>query len=322
MGTKLFFYEWSVAFYDANAARGSWERSLLRRSRALLNKVPLYGGVGSARSGAFYFDPADANALEGRARVLTARMHASGYDGIFFDTTRFESVHPRAKAEYLRRHPRLSYDVAFSRFLRRLDALGVLIFTNQGFQSPDHFLPFSDWDLSESLITYPRDGQFVSRPWSDPRDPWNSSRFILEQLVEIPTRRFPNLRVAHLNYSDGPDRNAIHLVVAASWLFGAEGYVIAPELTDEKDEIYFFDPGPPLAARVDANEGTVSYRSFRNALVVINGGTLPFTVPRELSNGSRYKDLTSGRVMRSGIDVSIPATSGRRPSVAILQRLP
>ncbi|HXI12951.1 MAG TPA: hypothetical protein VNM92_09925 [Thermoanaerobaculia bacterium] len=321
LGTKLFFYEWSVAFYDVKAPEGSWERSLLRRRKAVLNRLPLQGGFGSSTAGAFYFDPADGSSREARARVLAARMKAAGYNGIFLDTTTFASVHPEARAEYLRRHPGLSYDAAFSRFLRRLDDLGVMIFTNQGFQAPQHFLPYSDWDLSESLITFPRNGQFVPRPWYDPNDRWNSSRFILEQLVAIPTSSFPNLRVAHLNYIDGSDRDAIHLVLAASWLFGASGYVVAPDVKDEQDEMYFFDPGAPISARVDANDGNVSYRSFRNALIAINGGALPFKVPPELSTMRRFKDLRTSRELKPGSDLTIPPATAGRPSVVILQKL-
>ena len=57
-GTKLFFYEWSVAFYGTKA--NSWEKALITaNSPALLNSKGLRGNAGSDLYDAFYFDPAD-----------------------------------------------------------------------------------------------------------------------------------------------------------------------------------------------------------------------------------------------------------------------
>lgn len=304
-GTKLFFYEWSVAFYATRA--GEWEKSLIgTRSPALLNHTGLRGGVGASDIDAFYFDPTDKEARDMRATLLRERLVSCGYDGVFFDTIRFESVHPDAKAEYSRRHPGQAFDTAFALFLRVLkQRLGErMIFTNQGFRDARNYLPFANWDLSESFVTYPCDGRFIVRPWNDPNDPWNSIRFILQQLSEPATRRYTRSRAAHLNYIDAPDRDVIHLVVATSHLFGAAGYVAGPTVLDEQDNIYFWDPGKPLGPRIDAKNA--SYRRFENGVVVVNGGPREFVLP---SRGVTYENLTTGEITTT---LRVPA--GRRPT--------
>jgi hypothetical protein len=321
-GTRLFFYEWSVAFYVTRA--DDWERSLIEtRSPVLLNEDGLRGGVGSMETAAFYFDPVDKGGRTMRAELLEQRLRTCRYDGIFFDTTRFESVHPLARAEYERRHPDLAYDVAYSDFLRAVrQRLGKrLIFTNQGFQDAANFLPWADWDLSESLVTHPREGHFVPRRWNDEADLWNSSRFILEHLAQPVTERYKRVRSAHLNYIDGADRNAIHLVVAAARLFEGEGYVVAPSVDQERDEIYFWDPGKPLGVRVDANHGEVSYRLFEHGLIVINGGDLPYTIDAPLSAGRRYRNLTTNELLPPGATLVVPGATDGRPVAYLYKRV-
>lgn len=263
-GTRVLFYEWSVAFYDSRATE--WQRSLSRhRRRALLNRAPLTGGVGSNTAGAWYFDPASKEHRTQRAAEIVRRLERSGYDGVFFDTTTFESVHPAARKEYLRRHPRIAYDEAFADFLRDLRGRlpkGVL-FTNQGYRSAEHYLPHVDWDLTESLIT----SRGRLRPWNDPDRPWESIQFVMRTMIEPVMQRYPRVRFAHLNYIEDASPETVRTVVAVAQLFGGEGFVVAPALEDETDPIYFRDPGRPVAPRVDREDG--SERCFEHGRIAV-----------------------------------------------------
>jgi hypothetical protein len=269
-GTKLVLYEWAVAFYETRAT--DWQRSLLEKGHAaLLNAKPLYGGVGSTSAPAWYFDPADDAHATGRAADVKRRLADAGYDGIFLDTTTFDSVHPDARAEYARRHPTVPYDRAYSVFLRHLreQMPGMIIFTNQAYMKADDYLPYVDWDLTESLITRPLNGTFVVRPWNDPADPWNSTQFLMRTLIEPVATRYPRVRFGHLNYVSQADPEVIDLVEAISLLFGGEGYVAAPRTRDEESPVYFRDPGKAVASRMDSADGKTSSRTFEHFTVTV-----------------------------------------------------
>lgn len=321
-GTKLFFYEWSVAFYASRA--GEWEQSLIaRKSPLLLNQRPLHGGAGSADGDAYYFDPTNAHGREMRARLLAERMRQCGYDGIFFDTTRFENVHPTARETFKRRHEATSYDVEFSKFLQTLKAQPShpLIFTNQGFQDAANYNRWADWDLSESLVTVPQNGSFVARKWNDRNDLWNSTRFLMQQLIEPVTKRFPNARIAHVNYVKGYRRDLIHLVVATAHLFGGEGYVVGSSVAEELDDIYFWRPGKPSADRVDTRNGDVSYRVFEHGVVIVNGGAAPFKLDPSLLPGQRYENLTTRSLLPSRSALEVPAALNGQPVAYLFRRV-
>lgn len=274
-GTKLLLYEWSVAFYDTRAS--AWQKSLIGTD-ALLNATPLRGGVGASDADAWYFDPAtDAQRVE-RAQKIAGTLRDIGYDGIFLDTTTAESVHPDALAEFRKRHPRDDYDAQYARFLARLRReLGrKLIFTNQGYRSPDHYLPYADWDLTESFITYLQKGRFVVRPWNDPRDPWNSTRYLFEHLIAPAHAKYPRVRFAHLNYADAPDesdQSIVRRAVATAKMFDGDAYVAAVD-----SDLYFLDLGKPNGPRVDV--GDASYRKFTKGMVAVNGGRVPLVIDK------------------------------------------
>lgn len=255
-GTKLLVYEWSVAFYGSLA--NGWQRGL-RHGDALLNRDGLRGGSGSADADAWYYDPATGEHRLGRARAIARRLDDIGYDGVFLDTTTEESVHPAALAEFKARHPGADYDHEFARFLANLrhELNGKLIFTNQGYRKADDYLPYADWDLTESLITW-KGG--IARPWDDPQDPWNSVRYLFVNVIEPARARYPHVRFAHLNYG-GAD--VVPLVVAAAKLFGDAGYV-----ADQQSPLYFEDLGPASGARID--EEGASYRFFARGFVAVN----------------------------------------------------
>src|ERR1043165_8201345 len=190
-GTKLLVYEWSVAFYGTLA--NAWQRGLLQRHpEALLNRDGLRGGAGSAEADAWYYDPANEEHRVERARAIARRLDEIGAD----------------------------YDHEFARFLSNLrrELNGKVIFTNQGYRKADDYLPYADWDLTESMITW-KGG--VPRPWDDARDPWNSIHYLFVNLIGPARVRYPRVRFAHLNYG-GAD--LVPLVVAAAKLFGAAGH--------------------------------------------------------------------------------------------------
>lgn len=291
-GTRLLFYEWSVAFYDSRATR--WQRSLLKnRRKNLLNDAPLVGGVGDVTAPAWYFDPASADYAAGRASDLTRGLKASGYDGIFFDTTTFASVHSDARAEYARRHPDLAYDVAFSRLFVQLRRKlpHVLLYTNQGYRSPENYFPYVDADLTESLITRPAGDTYEIRPWNDHSDPWNSISFILRTVIEPLTVRYPRVRFLHLNYAGlRAGGGVIPLVVAVARLFDGEGYVASAAPANERDEIYFRDFGKPLSPRVEVANGDAAYRLFECGIIAVSASLHAVTI--------------------EALNIKLPATSG------------
>lgn len=306
-GTKVLLYEWAVAFYESRAT--PWQRSLSGHYGSLLNEAPLTGGVGSQTSAAWYFDPASSQHEFERAADIASRIEETGYDGVFFDTTTVESVHPEARAEYERRHPGVPYDRAYSRFLRQLRSTmpRAIVFTNQGYRSAPDYLPHADWDLSESLIIWPDSGSQPIRPWNDFVDPWNSISVAMHRTIAPIAARYPNVRFGHLNYLAAANTEAIRMVVAAAQLFGGDGYVAAPAVRDEIDPIYFRRPGKPISARLDHPRGVAAWRFFENGLIVISSASEDIQIPNRY--GKPLRDHFTQE--QTGADIiTIPAASG------------
>ncbi|HEX8169086.1 MAG TPA: hypothetical protein VF824_00940 [Thermoanaerobaculia bacterium] len=275
-GTKLVLYQWAVAFYATRSTK--WDRALPHS--ALLNQRPLRGHLGAADADAFYFDPATREHQLGRAAMLGRRLRANGYDGVFLDTTTSESVHPEALAEFRLRHPETTYDEAFEEFLRNLrrELRHGLIVTNQGYRSAARVLPYVDWDVTESLITYPRNGRFVFRPWNEPGDRWNSTSFLMRNLIEPVRKEFPSVRFAHINYLDAPDERSIADIVAIARLYDADAYVSLPDITQPvESELYFLDLGE-AQPRVELAAG--AYRFFERGTIAVNAGGKPMRIRR------------------------------------------
>lgn len=245
-GTKLALYEWAVAFYSALAT--PWQRAL--SPHVLLNRAPLRGHLGSAAADAFYYDPLTLEHARGRAASLAQKLAAIGYDGVFLDATTSESVHPDALQEFARRHPSRDYDEAFAEFLRELRGRLNLVVTNQGYRKAQHVLPFVDWDVSESLITHPRGGKFVLRPWDDPNDRWNSTAYLMRKLIAPARKKYPRVRFAHLNYVDAPASPLVKKIIDIARRFDADAFVTLPSLNQAiETEAYFGDRSPRRHAR-------------------------------------------------------------------------
>lgn len=293
-GTKLLLYEWSVAFYASLAT--PWQRSL--PPAALLNAQPLRGHVGAADADAYYFDPASPQHSRDRSRALAKKLRDLGYDGVFFDTTTQESVHPAALAEFRRRHKE-DYDVAFARFLRALrrEWKNGIIATNQGYRAAAHILPFVDVDVSESLITRPVKGRFVLRPWLDPKDPWNSISYLMRKLIAPAQRAYPNVRFVHLNYLDVLDEAAVARIVTIAKIYGADAFVAQPSISGgTRGEVYFLDLGKPRA-RVESTSKRTAYRFFARGLAAANFGSTTLLIPNDAR--ATYENLVTKKTTRA-----------------------
>lgn len=210
-GTKLALYEWSVAHYASRPQR-----------LPVLNDKPLRGGAGAEDLDAFYYDPGAPDFPAERSRSLTARLREAGYDGVFFDTTTAQSVHPDALAAYQRRHPDVPYDKAFASFLRvlREELKDGVILTNQGYRAAEHYLPYVDYDVSESLFVMNR----RLRSWAE-------LDALMHQWILPAAERYPHVRFIHLNYVDVADDATIVPVIAIARMYGQEAFVALPDVT-------------------------------------------------------------------------------------------
>jgi hypothetical protein len=317
-GTRLVLYEWAVGFYGVLARPGSWESEALAHSpEALLNAGPLHGHLASTTADAYYYDPAAKNHAESRAVALAKRIRAIGYDGVFLDLTTAASVHPDAMVEFHRRHEGLSYDVAYRTFLARLrsELHDGLLITNQGYRDPQNYLPFVDWDVSESLITTPRDGALRFRSWNDPQDPWNSITYLFEHLIAPVKKQFPRVRFVHINYLDQLDRERAASIVAIARLFGDEAFVTTRDLEPpgtEMSDLYFANLGAPSSSRLVKDAGMLSYRRFKHGLVAVNAKRSG----RRISRGRGLVDVVTHEP--AAATITIPPLQDGRPGAVIL----
>jgi len=271
-GTRLALYEWSVAFYRTLVRPGTWQERVLAGDRhALLNVRPLHGHSGADDADAFYYDPASPEHARDRVAALAQRLASAGYDGVFLDTTTAGSVHPEALAEYERRHPDDPYDAAFARFLAALRKKVALIVTNQGYRDAEHYLPYADYDVTESLLT---------RPWHDAANRWNSVDFLVPALILPAARAYPHVRFVHLNYVDALDAVRIETIVATARLFDQDAFVASADVTRTLfSDLYFVDLGRP--ASDIQRDGLIATRTFECGSVVVtpDGGRIRRAVP-------------------------------------------
>lgn len=296
-GTKVVLYEWAVAYYES--LKTPWHMRLPASS--LLNAAPLRGHLGAADADAWYYDPAAREHTRDRAQVLARRLRALGYDGLFLDTTTSASVHPEALAEYRLRHPDRSYDEAFAGFLETLrqELRGGVIVTNQGYRAAAHVLPYADWDVSESLITFPREGRFVLRPWNARGDAWNSTAYLMRNLIAPVRREFPRVRYAHINYVDAAEPRQIASIVAIALLFDAHPVVAVRDVaTTIESELLQLDLGEPARS-------FATHRFFTRGFVAYNPSSKALRVP----NALEYVDAVSGARVKGTIVV--PPRSAR-----------
>jgi hypothetical protein len=282
-GCNLVAYEWSSAFYpgDAVSADLEWQSQAVKRSSTwLLNTTPLGGGSAMAGRSALWYDFANPELRSARAAHLTARLSASGYSGLFFDTLGFEHLAPELQAVFAARHPGVDYDREQASFLETLRAAvgsDKILFLNQGYRHDESFLPYADFDLTESYFVGASAGETHFRPWYDPADMWHSIFTVIENLVAPASRRFPGVKFVHLGYAAGPEattRRAISYNYAAARLWNHNAYLVAESPAAEQDQVYFADLGRPLAPTYSHDRGQgVAWREFEGGVVALNSGS-------------------------------------------------
>src|SRR5437899_1855364 len=139
-GSKLVAYEWSSAFYPADAVSAdlAWQTEVLKHTSTwLLNSLPLSGGAAMPRRSALWYDLADPELRSARAAHLANRVSARGYSGLFLDTLGFEHLPPELRAVFSARHPGTDYNREQASFLETLrTAVGPdkILFLNQGYR--------------------------------------------------------------------------------------------------------------------------------------------------------------------------------------------
>jgi hypothetical protein len=185
-----------------------------------------------------------------------------------------------------------------------------LIFTNQGYRAAEYYLPYVDWDLTESLITSPSSAtdlqSFGLRAWNDAANPWSSTHFVLQTMIEPVAARYPRVRFGHLNYATG-SAAAIRVVVATARLFGGDGYVAARTVKEESDPIYLRDFGKPVSRRFDSSGSEASWRFFERGLIGVTASAAAMTIPND--SGRALRNIESGEVFRDR-RITIAATDG------------
>lgn len=276
--SRLIAYEWSSGFYagDAVSSPLDWQERVAK-GRWALNERPVTGGAAEGGRGAYWYDYDNPELCRERALFLAGRIEAAGYDGIFLDTLGFEQLPASMRQAYARKYPSGDYNKAQGRFLAELRRLlpRKILFLNQGYRQADLFLPYADFDLTESYMTgVDNQGGTRFRVWHDPKLPWEAVKTPIEQLILPPARRYPKVRFVHLNYAAGSAatiRQAALYSYACAKLFGHEGYLVAPAAFQwEESDCYFQRLGQPLEPAYREAGGRVT-RRFEGGTVGIEG---------------------------------------------------
>ncbi len=307
-GPKLVAYEWSSGFYqgDAVSAPLEWQRSVeARGQRWLLTERPLTGA--SAENGrlAQWYDFGSDELIDQRAAYLADRMVRAGYDGYFFDTVGDQCLPAEVLSAFKKRYPGMNYNQRQGEFLKALRSLlpaGKLIFLNQGYRHAEHLLPHADLDLSESYFTYLQGAGTGFRPWHDPARPWESVKTPMENLIAPAMRKFPRVRMVHVNYAAGATRDvarARRYSLACARVFGQEAYTMVPGApAAEEDDHYAMDLGRPIGQRMDDSSQSIAWREFERGIVAVNGSSQP---ARITSLGLALPDGFQGYLFRKGV---------------------
>lgn len=287
-GPKLVAYEWSSAFYqgDAVSAPLEWQRKVESQGqRWLLTDRPVTGNAAENGRVAHWYDFGNDELINQRASWLADRLVRAGYDGYFFDTIGEQCLPPEVVSAFQKRHPGMNYNQRQGLFLKALRGMmpaGKLIFLNQGYRHAEHLLPYADLDLSESYFTYLAGSGTGFRPWHDPARPWESVKTPMENLIAPAVRKFPRVRMVHVNYAAGATRDvarARRYSLACARLFGQDAYTIVPgQPIAEEDDHYSADLGRPLGPYTEDPAQGIAWREFERAVVAVNGSARPTRV--------------------------------------------
>lgn len=306
-GPKLVAYEWSSAFYqgDAVSAPLEWQKKVESQGRRwLLTDRPITGA--SAENGrlAQWYDFGSDELIYQRAAYLADRLVRAGYDGYFFDTVGDQCLPAEVLAAFQKRHPGMDYNQRQGLFLKNLRSLlpnGGLIFLNQGYRHADHLLPYADLDLSESYFTYIEGRGTGFRPWHDPARPWQSVKTPMENLIAPAMRKFPRVRMVHVNYAAGATHDvgrARRYSLACARLFNQDAYTIVPGMpVAEEDDYYSVSLGKPLGSYAEDASQPVAWREFERGVVAVNGSAKPGRIP---SLGLALPEPFQGYVFKRG----------------------
>jgi hypothetical protein len=346
-GARLFVYEWLTGLYaDGDGgprAQDSWA-ALVRRNRSqwLLNPDrPDTGPDGQGR--AYYYDPSSRELALARARRLSETLRRASYAGVFFDLVGSPHVPAPLREEYRTRHPETPFDAALGESLRALRRTrpGTVVFTNQGYRIPEVYLPLTDYDLSESLMTSYEGGDIVDvlvegegavAHRETYYRPWDELRRIVDA-IDADVKRFnPAVKMLHLNYVNARlrptgrtqavgeveqpvfrkdvDREAIYYGYVAAKLWGHESYSATAPVRTVQDEVYFADLGGPLGPSWEERDGLVR-RYYDKGIVVLNPGpaarTASLRSPLLWSDASDLWDCYEGRAV-GGLTVTVAPT--------------
>lgn len=282
-GLRLIAYEWSSAFYpgDPASAHPAWQGEVQSRAdQWLLQRQPSGGGAASPGKSALWYDFANPELCLRRAEHLATRLAANGYEGLFLDTLGFEQLPATMQQAFLSRHPRTDYNKAQADFLKALRAkLGprAIIFLNQGYRQASLFLPYANFDLTESYFTAVSSQGTLFRPWHDLAVPWESIRTPMQQLVQPASLHFPQVRFVHLGYAAGTTeqvQRAILYNFAAAKLWNHDAYLTSPQVSPQMHDIYFRRLGQPLHASPQHDDAAqLAWREFEGGVVALNAGS-------------------------------------------------
>jgi hypothetical protein len=274
-------YEWSSGFYPGDwvSAESSWQAVMRSHPNWLLNAQPLGGGAAMAGKSAFWYDFANPDLVFNRAAYLGERVKTNRYSGIFLDTLGFEYLPGEVQHVFTQRHPGVDYNRAQAGFLEKLrHHLGPrVLFLNQGYRQYELFLPYADYDLTESYFAAALSDRTHFRSLYDPDAPWDSILTPMEQLVAPASRRFPRVRFVHLGYAAGLAEEisrAIRYNYAAAKLWNHDAYLVTADPRAEQDAVYFAGLGRPLTASyVHDTRKNIAWREFEGGIVALNSGS-------------------------------------------------
>jgi hypothetical protein len=279
-GCKLVAYEWASGFYpgDSSSAEPSWQKTVMSHPEWLLNSQPVGGGAAAPGRTAFWYDFSNLQLVDARAAYLAERIRANRYAGLFLDTPGFEYLPAVIQQAFTQRVPGVDYNQAQGAFFAKLrQYLGSgIIFLNQGYRHAEHFLPYADYDLTESYFVASTGTGTQLKPFHDPATPWQSILTPMEQLVMPASQKFPRVRFVHLGYAAGTQEQmnrGVRYNFAVAKLWNHDGYLVAPELGGEQGEVYFNTLGKPVTrSYVYEADKRVAWREYEGGVVAINCG--------------------------------------------------
>jgi hypothetical protein len=288
--TKLILYTWSSGFYpgEGTPAEHTWQARVVKRAKDwLLARDLVGGGAASPGKSAYWYDFGDPGIGPALADHIGAILGQSGYRGVFLDTLGSDALPPSLREEFRRRHPGKHYSEEQAQFISILRAKlgeGGIIFTNQGYRTPDLFLRHATFDLVENSFTHiSASGVVEFRPWHKSGAEWDGIEVPMTNLVVPAARSYPDTQFVHLNYAAG-DAAMLQRVVdycyACARLWNQSSFVASPGVQKPiHSNVYFGRVGAPASASYEQDrEHGIAWRVFQNAVVAVNSSNKPYRI--------------------------------------------